>query len=333
MKNAWKIMAFIILQYGELARLYSQQNLVPNPSFENYVICPDAGQISHAIPWFQPTYGTSDYLNSCDTSLILATPYNFSGFQDAHSGVNYAGIFASYYCYDSLAGNYREYIEVEMLDSLIPGTKYFVSFFISLSDSSAFATDDIGIYFSQDSIVNDTYFYELPYSPQITNVQGNYLMDKTGWMKISSSFVAAGGEKFITIGNFKNYQNTDTIAVPGGANYMINTAWAGGYYYIDDVCVSTDSLYASNWTAIDDQNEIQGFKIFPNPANEKFVIGVGEAEMFYSIYDCIGNLVTSGMGFDEIIIPSTEFKSGVYYIYIVTRTGSYSSTKKLIINH
>ena len=52
---------------------YSQNNLVPNGSFENYSTCPTVtfGEINKATPWFQPNYpyagagGSSDYVHFC----------------------------------------------------------------------------------------------------------------------------------------------------------------------------------------------------------------------------------------------------------------------------
>ena len=44
----------------------SSQNLVPNPSFENFVNCPSLNsQLNLASPWTTPTSGTSDLINSC----------------------------------------------------------------------------------------------------------------------------------------------------------------------------------------------------------------------------------------------------------------------------
>ena len=45
------------------------QNLVPNPSFEIFITCPNTfGQIGLAIPWFQSNTiaSSSDYYNSCN---------------------------------------------------------------------------------------------------------------------------------------------------------------------------------------------------------------------------------------------------------------------------
>lgn len=52
-------------------------------------------------------------------------------------------------------------------------------------------------------------------------------------MQVSGTYVASGGEKYITIGNFNNDANTDTVKT--------DTSLSSGnicYYYIDDVTVA-----------------------------------------------------------------------------------------------
>lgn len=224
------------------------QNLVPNPSFEQYSTCPNsAGQIDYSAPWFAPTTGTPDYFNSCinGDSLwgnILGVPYNAFGFQNARTGSAYSGLFTQY------PSNYREYIEVQLTTPLVSGIKYYISFFISLADSAQLASDDIGMYLSPVTISTSNNF-NLSYVPQIYNPEGNFLSDKLNWMEISGEYIAVGGEKYIVIGNFKDDANTDIIGVAGGGVLMFQD-WDKPYYYIDDICVSTDSslclVYQSN---------------------------------------------------------------------------------------
>src|SRR4030067_3134038 len=121
----------------------AQVNLVPNPSFEQYTICPNnGGQIYYAPPWFNPTQGSPDYFNACDAP-VLGTPENLLGYQIPHLGNAYAGFFASFNDTSMGISNYREYVEVKLDSSLSAGVKYFVSFYLSLSDSMNFATDRI----------------------------------------------------------------------------------------------------------------------------------------------------------------------------------------------
>lgn len=214
----------------------SAQNLVPNPSFEDYSGCPDqTGLLDNLDFWFNPTTGSSDYFNSCYTTgpINVDVPTNYFGYQNPVSGNGYIGLFLFY-----PITNYREYAEVELNDTLSAGSTYYITMHLSLTDSSNYATDELGIYFSSDSITYGSYT-NLSVTPQVQNNAGNYLSDKDNWMLFTSQFTASGGEKFITIGNFKTDVNTDYINVPGGGNIAGDYF---GYYLIDDICISPDSV-------------------------------------------------------------------------------------------
>lgn len=204
------------------------QNLVPNPSFEEYTDCPydgsGSGQLYFAIPWYSPSQGSPDYFNSCDVTNVLSVPDNVLGYEYARTGKGYAGFFSFY-----IWGLSREYIQVELLQPLIYNINYCVNFYLSLADTTNYAVNNIGAYLSANLISssNDSNF---PNTPQILNNSLNPLTSKINWIKISGTFMAAGGEKYITIGNFNNDANSDTIKV--GLN-----GWNVTYYYIDDVSV------------------------------------------------------------------------------------------------
>ena len=207
------------------------QNLVPNGDFEVYDTCPNnGGQISYSTPWYSPTTATPDYLNQCST--IFSVPFNPGGYQYARTGVAYAGIAC--YFYPSFS-SYREYIQVQLTDSLIAQKKYCITFYVNLADthSSTYnivAITEIGLYLSDNSI-SSSFQLPLPFIPQITSPTNVYLSDTANWVEVSGNYIAQGGEKFITIGNFKNDTliNTTTIVNNNGIPLA--------YYYIDDVSV------------------------------------------------------------------------------------------------
>lgn len=186
------------------------QNLVPNFSFEYSDTC-SSGSLPNIIfpePWFRE-YGTVDYLHPCK-SLVSSSPSNTFGFQMPYSGEGYIG------CYNFVVPYlYREYASVALEDTLIAGNKYRIEFNVSLSDSSWYATKNIGIYFSEDTVASnlDTL---LTKEPQIEYTGTNYLTDRENWTKIEAIYTALGGERYITIGNFDDDINTDTVFVPGG---------------------------------------------------------------------------------------------------------------------
>ena len=230
------VSSFFIL----LNDLCGQANLVPNPSFEYYSSCPiNPGDILMAEPWVDPTLATSDYFNICNGSVV-GVPTTLGGNQDAHTGVGYAG-FDTYIT----PGSYREYVQVKLNDTLIIGKRYCVNFYVSLSDTEQYAVDRIGAYISTNAITCGPPGFGciLNYIPQIENPVFNILANDSGWSKISGSFIASGGELYLTIGNFYDNSNTNLAIVHSSSPY------SASYYYIDDVslveiapCISGQSV-------------------------------------------------------------------------------------------
>lgn len=209
------------------------QNLVLNGSFENYDTCPNTySQIYRAVPWFQPflytSFTTADFFNVCaNNSSPANVPNNWVGYQYARTGNGYGGIVI----FREI--NWREYIEDTLNDTLQGGKKYCVELYVNLAEASNWAIKDFGLYLSQDSVLDTTGYY-IPYIPQIFNTSNNFLDDTANWQKISGIYIATGGEKFITIGNFKDNANTNAILI-GDSSTISDTL---AYYYIDDVSVT-----------------------------------------------------------------------------------------------
>lgn len=63
--------------------IYCQTNLVPNPSFEMYINCPqNIGSSRNDNPsyWYKPDKGGTAYFNRCTNNQPMAgVPYNFWG--------------------------------------------------------------------------------------------------------------------------------------------------------------------------------------------------------------------------------------------------------------
>lgn len=201
------------------------QNMVINGSFEQYSSCPDnVVQINKAIGWFgmDGFGGSSEYFNECDNPNPLGTPDNWAGSQIPKTGKGYVGT-----AFFELASEYCEYIEGTLSSPLNSGTCYTASFHISLADIFNPGIDAIGMYFTNDSLLY--MYFPLEVVPQVQNDSLNIITDKINWVKIQGSFIASGGEKFLTIGRFKRneYVTYDhSQPLPGMA-----------YYYIDDVSV------------------------------------------------------------------------------------------------
>ncbi len=202
-------------------------NLIPNPSFENFSVCPtSANQITNATSWINPNTKTPDFHNACagttcgNTIPFVCVPSNWSGSQLPNTGNGYAGIFVG-------SGDpSREYIEVQLACPLIAGNDYVFSYYISLADGYNDAIDRLGAYFSSGQISGTN---QLNFTPQIISPAGLYITDKVGWTFITETFTAIGGEQFMTFGNFKDELNTTSIPADAGGGLP----WS--YYYIDDI--------------------------------------------------------------------------------------------------
>ena len=203
------------------------QNLVRNCDLEGKLGCPNGhGQLEFCKYWYSPGDGTSDYLHSCNTGNF-STPSNQFGLQQPHSGEAYAHLI-SYY---PQSGQYREYMQNQLACELEAGKSYRVTFFISCSDDSRYSIDAMGAHLTVDPIVQvSDEVINLPGEPDISNPQGDALDDKTDWMEVSGIYVAQGGERYITIGNFKS---NNELTVETFASW--NTRFAS--YYVDDISV------------------------------------------------------------------------------------------------
>ncbi len=246
------IMIFI---FFTIANFCTAQNLVRNPSFEEYEVCPNNfRQISYANYWSGGCeYGEHDeYINCCilddiniDPILALFWAHAF----DTRTGCGEAGLLLYY---TSIAGggvsNYREAVTGKFKSSLIPNKCYNVSFFIKYFGTHQdvfvnnintlnFATNKISALISPDSTIYPspgfTTLFQL--NPQI-NYHGPVLNDTTTWVKVEGSFMAQGNEQWIHITSFVP-DDSVTVFILGSLLNEIDSTDIESYYLIDDVAV------------------------------------------------------------------------------------------------
>lgn len=291
------------------------QNLVPNHSFEDTTSCPvTLADLSKANNWTSPTDGSPDYFNSCNGS-VAGVPNNIFGTQSAIDGSAYVGISV----YDlNNSYSYREYLQVQLLQTLTVGQKYYVSFYVSLADSNDYAIKEFGAYFS-DTFIYSAMDSALSFVPQV-QFNGAVITDKNNWTKIAGSFIAAGTENYLVVGNFNRKQTTTALQVG-------NSSFNYSYYYIDNICVSNDSLSCNQPVGIREIMPQQLFNVFPNPVIDWFVIN---ANVLKEPYDLV---VTNALGqklFEEKnvnvkskTINANSFNSGIFLINIKTRSHNY----------
>ena len=159
-------------------------------------------------------------------------PTNFTGVQAPFSGQGYCGAFLYQPGGANATSSYREYLQTPLLAPLVAGQSYTVSFYVNRSDNYAWAIAEIGAHLSVGPMIN--YIGPgapvFPVVPQVENPSANLLTSTNAWMLVQGTFTAAGGENYLTLGNFRSDANT--TAVLGSGPYNIYA-----YYYFDEVSV------------------------------------------------------------------------------------------------
>lgn len=239
--------ALLFLSLLAVNETFSQQeekeNLIFNGSFEDHFYCPQRiepyGQMMEVEAWWQPTGGSSDYYHPCG-GRQCRVPKNKLGYQYPRTGQAMVGIYVS-------KTDYREYIQTELKYPLEAGERYRLRFWVSLSEYSTGAVATIGGLFTDYRIkdgtrelltnnskksYNNGVRQEIAkiFEPQVVNPFDKPLLDTAQWQMIEGEFVAKGGERFLTIGNFYPAEQSNVLF----PRYL-REILPGAYYYIDDV--------------------------------------------------------------------------------------------------
>lgn len=279
------------------------QNLVSNPSFATYSNCPyDYSQLHFATNWQNGNLlGTSDYYNFCASADSFDVPQNISGYQTSASG-SYAGILMYHE-----AMEYREYLSGKVAE-LIPGRIYKVSVVVSLADSSRYATDGLGVYFTNAAITDMTF---IAATPQVDFSDSGIIRDKTNWKTLTATFLADSVYTRLVIGGFKHDADLhfDTLTYPVADPDLS----IGAYYYIDSV-----SVEQMNGTGIQSVDPSSASYIYPNPVTETSLIHFNYTPSHtyqLEVYDISGRYIssTTDIDTDSIPISKNKYRQGLYY--------------------
>jgi OmpA-OmpF porin, OOP family len=281
------------------------QNLVLNPSLENYITCPGFGQFSNIYinNWTKPSYGSTDYYNANCTGIQPVS-------QVPHTGEAYFGIIAFNY-----SGEYREYATGQLSSTLAAGVPYIVTFYVSLHDGYIQAVNELGAYLSAAMPGPFGNALHIAVTPQIENTTGVLGSDST-WMIITGSFIATGGEQYITIGNFHDDAGTTVTQVGSVGSY-------GAYYFVDDVSVKSQEtgIESENGTAV---------AVYPNPMTNSMHIALakpGYAEITF--YDMALRKIMSRDFISSVSLNTGCLAAGLY-IYEVRSNGGVITQGKIV---
>jgi hypothetical protein len=293
---------FLILFFFCFAIAGFSQNLVPNPSFEEAVMCPDGGgDVVFAEHW-KVFRETPDYFNSCASDSLFSVPKNFLGFQEDSEGQAYMGLFSF------LVEDHREMIGVELSSPLQVGNNYYYCFKVSRSRKNV-ASNKIGIKFlNQPFSDDDTIAWSG--SQVYTN---NIIVDSLNWTVISGHYIADSSYSYISIGNHFNNNDTDTLRIAGD-----DQPYYYAYYYLDDVCISQDSSKCeeSFHTSIEKNNRSPSATFYENILRIK--------QGYYlikqiTIIDMLGNIIFKSNDItNEYDLSYLNLKPSIYNVLIET---------------
>jgi OOP family OmpA-OmpF porin len=284
------------------------QNLVPNPSFEEYNECPNGlDQVSRATGWFSARE-TPEYFNSCTSNPLIDVPYGSAfGYQFPATGNGYSGFQAF------VETNFREAIGCTLIQQLTAGTDYYVTVKFSCAfGGSSFARcaiNNIGLKFS-------TNLYNISNPVPIDNFSHFYsdtiISDTAGWVEIKGIFNADSAYNYLYVGNFFDDSNSDTL-------WLAPNNGCRSFYYVDDVCVSEDS---SKCDFVNSIKEIQtsDINVYPNPFQSSINLRYNYHIQFIKLYNLEGeeiiNYSINRISSNQVILNLDNLNNGVYVLWI-----------------
>lgn len=299
----------------------AQINLVPNADFEDTVACPTTlGQLTYCTGWSTAgaPFSTPDYDNVCSPSIFVGIPNGY-GYQLPRSGNGYIALLCIQN--DGLPPAYTEVAGTQLASPLVVGVTYYVSFFASLAEEmhSNLATDKLGVLFSvnQHTPVNPT-----PVNNFAHVYTDSIVKDTVNWYRVAGSFIADSAYNYFNIGLFFDSQHIDTI------KYTIYSS--NSYYFIDDVCVSTDSVLCYTTTTVNDYTNVNSqIGIFPNPFTNEFTVSGLQFPNELKIFDVFGKeILLQHITTVNSKLQTANLPAGVYFVKI--NTGGNVVTKKVV---
>ena len=252
---------FLFFIFTLISSAFSAQvNLVPNPSFEadNRAPVITAFNWNHygdwrtdslnlhsgnalylADHWFQPTGGTPDMLNSDKSNLLgfkTKTARTGTGRMGLITGICKNGL-VSWMLYQD---TYSEYIECRLNQPLVAGKLYCVRYYVALDRKSNFASNRFGFAITRDSVsYSNSHTNMWGYDPDahINEANDHYITSDEGWVMICDTFIAKGGEKFLTLGSFMQGfpKRIHKVKKSQHTSLRVNPFNKFSYYYLDDV--------------------------------------------------------------------------------------------------
>ncbi|MFZ1694949.1 MAG: hypothetical protein WAT74_17260 [Flavobacteriales bacterium] len=269
------------------------QNLVPNPSFEEYFNCPnDYGESFELRNWFM-AITNPDYYNACYTVSpdTCGVPLNFAGFQYPATGNGYIGMIT--YSNDPPYG-FRELIGVKLSTPIVPGSTYYTSFKVSCTNGypnpdhwTRYAANKLGISIRTDSLLDPFWF---PPDNVAQFASDSIVTDTSGWTLLSGSFVSQISAQWLYLGNFFDHASVSVAVIDP------DCPDESGYYYFDDVCLSLDPGECPMATSTGNLSGPVRPRVWVAPGSAQInLFGLPPGRISkYELYDALGRTLAQG---------------------------------------
>jgi OOP family OmpA-OmpF porin len=222
------IIFFALLLSGSgYAQNPRKDNLVPNPSFEEFSDPPSGWYYSGrdfsrvALYWTSATAASPDIYAP---NVMIPPSWSAVGFGRVHaySGVSNAGI--TVYGCENGKPHCREYIQVQLNEPLVPGQVYTFSCMLAHLQKSVMVKN-IGLWFS-DYEVEEMITTPMQETPVLT--LDRFIPSDGRWYRWSGQFKADQTKSYLLIGNFSDDEHS-VVKFPTKSDLRF------GYYYVDEV--------------------------------------------------------------------------------------------------
>jgi|GEM_PF-1350459 hypothetical protein len=185
------------------AHQLNAQNIVRNSGFEENTGCPGATVFLNNTKYWssvQNHQGTPDlFWKDCVYNGIGKN--RIAPNQLPKAGEGFIGLFCA-------GDDLREFCTTELSEPMKEGEIYSVEFWVRPAAGYGTGINSFSAHFSQEAIEGQGNLRALRLEPHITNPEDRMLNDTSKWVSISGEYTAKGGEKYITLGNFRNDGST-----------------------------------------------------------------------------------------------------------------------------
>lgn len=233
-----RVLLIFIISFIFLPEFAKAQNLVPNGNFEY-----KKGRRQSHRPW--------RFVNTVDFFVVGGKRRMPPGSEKWHlpkakDGVAYVGL--------RIYSDYREFIQIKLTEKLKEGQRYYFEMWISWSDHSNYYAKEFGasLYRKRPAYTSDFYIYTNRPQIEYKNNKGIVQSDSTLWVKISGSYRAKGGERYLSIGNFSTSHFKDRLKKRHW--YSLNFWHHEAYYFVDAISLVKLNEYDAKKDSILVQN-------------------------------------------------------------------------------